>query len=115
MGFGFKKLAKKAAGRGIELGLNTATGGIGGMLAGSVLSGLAKDDRIAKVKHALVASTDLGKLAAFAEIADDVMELGQLVKEARADGVLDKDEIEAICEEVEELATNVKKAMEVIV
>lgn len=114
MGFGFKKLAMKAAKRGLKLGVS-ATGGIGGGLAGTVLSGLAKDDRVARVRDALVGSTDLGKLAAFAEIADDVMELGQLVKAARADGELDKEEIEAICEEAEELAQNVEKAMKGIV
>ena len=71
MGFGFKKLLKKVAKRGVKVGISAATGGIGGGLAGTVLSGLAKDDRVAKVRDALVGSSDLGKLAAFAETADD--------------------------------------------
>ena len=60
---------------------------------------------------------DILRLAGFARASTMcfwkvVMELGQLVQGARADGELDKEEVEAICEEVEELAANVEKASE---
>ena len=117
MAFGLgnlKKLARQGGSIALKAGVNAATGGIGMEIVGTALK-TVKDERVDQVRDALIGTVAKGKLANFAKLAEDALELKHIVQAARANGNISQDEIEAILKAVEEMGDNAKKAMASIV
>ena len=112
---GFGGFLKKAAGKGASVALKgaaqAASGGVGGLAIGAIKMATNKGERVGQIKGALVGAVAGDKVGAIAELLDDVASLGKLVKEARADGTITKDELDMILDAVEELNEDAQKAL----
>ncbi len=113
MGFGrfLKKAAKVGGSVALQTVTQTASGGVGGLVIGTVKMATNKGDRVDQIKGALVEAVTDEKLKAIAELVDDVASLGKLVKEARLDGKITQEELKMILDSVEELTEDAQETL----
>jgi hypothetical protein len=112
MGFGglLKKVAAEGASAALEGAAQSASGGVSGLTIGAVEMAVKKDERVGQIAS-LVGAASSDKIAAVAELLDDVASLGRLVKEARVDDEITPDELNMILAAVEELEQDARGAL----